>query len=176
MRKQYPKTKMLNIFFTRELASRLPVDSPLVVNCLTPGLCSTELRREFPWLLSWIYVIVDAGIAWSAERGSRQLVFAALGYEKREDDLKGVYVSSSEITEPSDFVISNEGKAVQKQAWVGIFSWSLPPLLIVPCKSRMKPWTSCTKSHRSSGLSWSLWEFDRSFTPTPSVRSPCVAT
>lgn len=118
---QYPKTKMLNIFFIRELASRLPADCPLVVNCVTPSLCKTGLRREFPWPLSWIYVVVDAAISWSAERGSRQLIFGALGHEKRESDLKGVYISSSKITEPSDFIISDEGKAAQKQVWVSVF-------------------------------------------------------
>jgi len=108
---------MLNILFTRELASRLSANNPLIVNCLTPSLCKTELRRDFSWPLSWIYVIVDALIAWPAERGSRQLIFAALGYEEREDELNGVYISSSTITEPSDFVISDEGKVVQKQVW-----------------------------------------------------------
>ena len=49
---QYSKTKALNILFVRELASRLPTDSPLVVNCLTPGLCKTGMRRKFPWLRS----------------------------------------------------------------------------------------------------------------------------
>lgn len=139
MRRQYPKTKTLNIFFTRELASRLSANSPLIVNCLTPGLCKTELRREFPWPLSWIYVVVDSIVAWPADRGSRQLVFAALGYEKREDELKGVYVSSSKITEPSDFVISDEGKVVQRQAWASNFSRSPLLSLMVPFKSRMKP-------------------------------------
>ena len=120
MKMQYPRTKMLNILFTRELASKLPANSPLVVNCVTPCLCKTGLRREFPWPLSWIYVIVDATISWSAERGSRQLIFGALGYEEREDDLKGAYISSSKIVEPSDFIISDEGKAVQKRVWVSI--------------------------------------------------------
>lgn len=60
--------------------------------------------------------------AWSVERGSRQLVFAALGHGKREDELKGVYISRSEITEPSDFIISDEGETAQKQAWVSIFA------------------------------------------------------
>ena len=111
----------------------------MIVNCLTPGLCKTELRREFPWPLSWIYVVVDSIVAWPADRGSRQLVFAALGYEKREDELKGVYVSSSKITEPSDFVISDEGKVVQRQAWASNFSRSPLLSLMVPFKSRMKP-------------------------------------
>lgn len=119
---QYPKTKALNILFARELASRLPANSPLVVNCLTPGLSRSRLRREFSWPLSWIYAVVDALISWSTERGSRQLIFAALSHERREDELKGVYISSSKVTEPSDFIISDEGKAAQTQAWVSIFT------------------------------------------------------
>jgi hypothetical protein len=89
MQMQYPKTKTLDILFVRELASRLPSNSPLIVSCLTPGLCRSRLRRSFPWPLSWIYVVViDSIIAWSTERGSRQFIFAALGRGKREDELK----------------------------------------------------------------------------------------
>lgn len=159
---QYPKTKMLNILFARELASRLPANSPLIVNCLTPGLCRTGLRHEFPWPLSWIYVVVDSMIAWSAERGSRQLVFAALGREKREDELKGAYISSSEITEPSDFIISDEGKAAQKKAWVStseLLRW-LPLPLTIFSKSRTKLWKPCTRFRRNSSPSSSLWVFN----------------
>lgn len=65
-------------------------------------------------------MVVDNVLAWTTERGSRQLIFAALGYEKREDELKGAYISSSKITEPSDFVLSDEGKVAQKQAWVSV--------------------------------------------------------
>lgn len=145
-KRQYPKTKTLNILFVRELASRLPANSPLIVNCVTPSLCKTGLRHEFPRLLSWIYVVVDATISWSAERGSRQLIFAALGYEKREDDLKGVYISSSKIAEPSDFIISDEGAAVQKQAWVSVLvhHHSSFPVTASP-QHRMKPWMYCIK-------------------------------
>ena len=156
---QYPKTKMLDILFVRELTSRLPADSSLIVNCLTPGLCRTTLRQEFPWPLSWIYVVVDSIIAWSAERGSRQLVFAALGREKREDELKGAYISSSEVTEPSDFIISDEGRAGQKQVWVSIFtrcSRFLCLSLTALSKSRTKLWTSCTRFRRNSSPSSSL--------------------
>jgi hypothetical protein len=88
MQMQYPKTKTSDILFVRELASRLPSNSPLIVNCLTPGLCRSGLRRSFPWPLSWIYVVIDSIIAWSTERGSRQFIFAALGRGKREDELK----------------------------------------------------------------------------------------
>ena len=124
MKLQYSKTKMLNVLFIRELASRLPVDSPLIVNCLTPGLCNTGLRPQFPRAISWICVAIYTFIGWSAERGSRQLIFAALGCEKREDDLRGVYISSSKIAEPSDFIVSDEGKAAQKKAWVSAFLYS----------------------------------------------------
>ena len=119
---QYPNTKMLNILFTRELASRLPASSPLVVNCVSPGVCKSELDRNYSWPFSWIGRIINTAIGWSAERGSRQLISAALGYEKREDEIKGAYMSSLGITEPSDFVISDEGRAVQKQAWVSAFA------------------------------------------------------
>jgi len=48
MQLRYPTSKLLNLFFARELASRLPEDSPLVINTINPGLCFSGLRRNLP--------------------------------------------------------------------------------------------------------------------------------
>jgi retinol dehydrogenase 12 len=115
---RYPVSKLLNLFFARELASRLPGDSPLVVNAVNPGFCVSSLRRNIPSFRYIIYWFMETFISWSAERGSRQLIFAALGNQSKPDEMKGAYISSSQIVEPSDYVISGEGAEVQKQLWV----------------------------------------------------------
>lgn len=66
--------------------------------------------------------MINAMISWSTEHGSRQLISAALGFEKREDEIKGEYISSLGITEPRDFLVSDEGRAAQKRAWVSAFA------------------------------------------------------
>lgn len=59
---------------------------------------------------------MEIALAWTTEQGSRQLVWAAVG--GIADQVRGGYVSISAIQEPSDFVISEEGKKVQERAWV----------------------------------------------------------
>ena len=118
MESRYAISKLLNLFFARELASRLPKDSPLVVNAVNPGFCISGLRRNVPMSHAIIFWFWDIFISWSAERGSRQLVFAALGNQENPTELQGSYITSSKVTEPSDYVISDEGATVQKQLWV----------------------------------------------------------
>ena len=118
MQPRYPVSKLLNLFFVRELASRLPEGSPLVINAVNPGFCITGLQRNVTSARAVVFWFWNLFIAWSAERGSRQLVFAALGNQDKLEELKGAYITSSEIVEPSDYVISDEGARVQKQLWV----------------------------------------------------------
>lgn len=124
MRLRYPTSKLLNLFFARELMSRLPEDSPLVINAVNPGLCVSGLRRNVPLAGQILFWFWDIFVSWSAERGSRQLVFGALGNKDKPDELKGAYISSSKVVEPSDYVISDEGAKVQKQLWVCLLCWA----------------------------------------------------
>ena len=118
MQSRYPISKLLNLFFARELASRLPEDSPLIISAVNPGFCISGLRRNLPLSGLIVFWFWDLFVSWSAERGSRQLIFAALGNQEKPDELKGAYITSSEPVEPSDYVISDEGAKVQKQLWV----------------------------------------------------------
>lgn len=118
MQSRYPTSKLLNLFFARELASRLPKDSPLIINAVNPNLCVSGLRRNLPLSSIIIFWFWDLFVSWPTERGSRQLIFAALGNKENPAELNGSYISSSKLTEPSDYVISDEGIRVQKQLWV----------------------------------------------------------
>jgi retinol dehydrogenase-12 len=54
----------------------------------------------------------------TAEEGSRQLVWAAVGGAGREFDLRGGYVSMADIKEVSDYVLSDDGAVAQRRIWV----------------------------------------------------------
>jgi len=57
-------------------------------------------------------------LARTTEQGARQLVWAAIGGTGNEDELRGAFISSTEVTESSDYVISEEGEKAQNKIWV----------------------------------------------------------
>ena len=68
----------------------------------------------------------------TAEEGSRQLVWAAIGGAGREFELRGAYVNMADIREVSDYVLSDEGAIAQRRIWVRHKAqWSLMPELRV---------------------------------------------
>jgi len=66
--------------------------------------------------------IVEAVFARTAEQGSRNLLWAAVGGAGRESELRGAYVSNAKLQEVSDYALSDEGAAVQTRLWVREFS------------------------------------------------------
>jgi retinol dehydrogenase-12 len=54
----------------------------------------------------------------TAEQGSRQLVWAAVGGAGREFELRGAYVSKADIGEVSDYALSDDGAVAQRRIWV----------------------------------------------------------
>ena len=59
-------------------------------------------------------------MARTSEEGSRQLIWACIGGMDNIDQLRGAYINSMQVQEPSDFVISEEGKHAQTKLWVNI--------------------------------------------------------
>jgi retinol dehydrogenase-12 len=57
-------------------------------------------------------------LARTAEQGSRQLIWACIGGKDNIDQLHGAYISSMHIQEPSDFVVSEDGRRAQSILWV----------------------------------------------------------
>jgi retinol dehydrogenase 12 len=68
--------------------------------------------------------ILDITVGRTAEEGARQLLWAALGPDGKDGEhvkhLRGAYVSTFEVREPSDFVVSKEGYETQERIWVSI--------------------------------------------------------
>ncbi|KAK0237504.1 hypothetical protein EDD85DRAFT_770328 [Armillaria nabsnona] len=114
---RYKVTKLLNVFFSRSLQSRLP--ESIIVNAINPGFCQPELRRSttdtwYMALADWVTVKL---LGYSTEEASRQLVWAAVVGGEDEKRLRGGYVSSSDIVEVSDYAMSEAGLNVQEKIW-----------------------------------------------------------
>lgn len=69
--------------------------------------------------------LLEAVVGRTAEQGSRQILWAALGPDASQGelakDMQGAYVSASMVKEPSDFVISHEGKVAEDRIWVSVY-------------------------------------------------------
>ncbi|KAF5383770.1 hypothetical protein D9615_003778 [Tricholomella constricta] len=113
---RYNDSKLLNVMFYQELNERLS-HFPVIVNGVNPGYCYSELRRKFTGVRAVFDRVMEKALARTTEEGGRQLVYAAVGGAEDEDKMRGAYISSSQVSEASDFAIGPEGKAVQKRLW-----------------------------------------------------------
>ena len=108
---------VLNVFFARGLSERLR-DKPLIVNAVNPGFCLSALRRNFTGLQKRLVGLLELIMARTTEQGSRQLIWACIGGKDNIDQLRGAYISSMKVHEPSDLVVGVEGKIRQNKLWV----------------------------------------------------------
>ena len=113
---------VLNVLFARAFAEHLSQPNAIVANSANPGLCYSELIRNSGLSFKIQARLLQIFIARTAEQGSRQLIWAALGPDGKEGrhirHLNGAYVSGAIVEEPSDFVISKEGYETQQKIWV----------------------------------------------------------
>ncbi|KAG2112709.1 uncharacterized protein F5147DRAFT_759577 [Suillus discolor] len=122
MQSQYGESKLLNVLFVRALTDRLQSVTPLSAVAVNPGYCYSQLRRVWyettTFSVSKIALAIQERLlAWTAEQGSRQLIFAAVGGRDNEENMKGGYVSLGRIVEVADFVLSDEGHKMQDIVW-----------------------------------------------------------
>lgn len=106
---RYFVSKLLKLFCVRELASRAGPSSPVIINCLNPGFCHSQLGRE----AGWYSYIMGLLLARSTQVGSRTIVAAAAA----GPETHGKYMSDGFLEEPSEFVRSEEGIRLQKKLW-----------------------------------------------------------
>ena len=69
---------------------------------------------------------MEKALARTSEEGSRQVVWAAVGEADPPDTLRGAYISLARVSEPSDYVLSEEGRKAQDKLWVSGFCASIP--------------------------------------------------
>lgn len=94
---QYPKSKLLQIYAVRQLASLLPVNSStsggVIINAVSPGLCYTELDRNASGPSKIAVATLRKLLARTAEEGSRTLLQAAMAGA----DSHGAYCSECRV-------------------------------------------------------------------------------
>ena len=113
MSDRYNVSKLLEIFAVREITSSVIKDKytyPVVFNLVNPGLCHSNFVKD----AGLGFRIFKRLVARTTEVGSRTLVNAAgeIGEESQ-----GEYLSDCQISPPSPFVRSEEGKKTQKMVW-----------------------------------------------------------
>lgn len=101
IRRRYPVSKLLQVFFTRELASKAnPSGKPgVIINYVNPGFCHSELSRDSGASFS----LWKLCVARSTEHGSRSLVYAAQAGEESN----GQYLSDCRVKQYVDPFLSS---------------------------------------------------------------------
>ncbi|KAL1744190.1 hypothetical protein HDZ31DRAFT_82855 [Schizophyllum fasciatum] len=115
---RYQESKLCNVLFARALNERLrPTHPTIIVNSVDPGLCSTGLTRAVKDDMPFGMRMTHALLSVSAEVGSRELVWAALGNSEHAESLRGAYIGRCTVREPSDYVLSEAGRIAQDRNW-----------------------------------------------------------
>ena len=88
---RYNVSKLLEVFYTRELAARTKNGdkADVIINLVNPGLCQSRLAREASWAINLFRLFM----ARTTEAGSRNLVYAAQG----DQDTHGQYISNCRV-------------------------------------------------------------------------------
>ncbi|KIH93589.1 short chain dehydrogenase/reductase family oxidoreductase [Sporothrix brasiliensis 5110] len=113
---QYPKTKLLQIYAMRQLASLLPIATTgVVINAVSPGLCYTDLDRNASRPARLVLAAMRMLLARTAEEGSRTLLHAALA----GPDSHGAYCSECRVKNDDvpAWITNSSGKITQERVW-----------------------------------------------------------
>ncbi|KAJ6581906.1 hypothetical protein B0H19DRAFT_929440 [Mycena capillaripes] len=108
---RYPTSKLLDLFLAREIAA-LPRAEGVVVNVVDPGLCISELGRNFGTDQYFLHRFILMRLGWTTAKGALNLLYAVL-----TPTPPGAYISACEIRQPSSWSRSVEGIHVQKKVW-----------------------------------------------------------
>lgn len=107
---RYNVSKLLNVLWTRELASRVK-PSDIVVNTVNPGLVKSSLHRENKNSMEKKFTEYFGR---TTEEGARTILDGAI---IQGPQTHGGYLSECKPTPASDWVRSADGKNIQKKLW-----------------------------------------------------------
>ncbi|KAH6646571.1 hypothetical protein BKA67DRAFT_525593 [Truncatella angustata] len=112
---RYATTKLIQVFFARELAHRIDgSEKPnVIVNYVTPGACRTDIHRDLGWSKKASMGILKLVIGRTAEVGSRTLLGGILAGEESH----GQYMADCKVARPSSLVESRAGTQLQCRLW-----------------------------------------------------------
>lgn len=105
--KAYANSKLLIIFFTKELAKRLNKTN-ITINCVHPGIVGTDVFREYP---KWFGKILNLFIS-KPEDGARPSIFLATS--KDVENITGQYFNKTKQVKTIDMVNNDK---LSKQIW-----------------------------------------------------------
>ncbi|KAE8343121.1 hypothetical protein BDV24DRAFT_129716 [Aspergillus arachidicola] len=110
---RYNDSKLLCAMFMYSLAPRVD-QSKVVLNMVCPGLVNTNMTDVLPLHMRMVMGVVKALFARPVEVGGRLFINAAVvaGPESH-----GGFLGDKEIIEPSPYLLSPAGQAVQKKLW-----------------------------------------------------------
>ncbi|KAF1956652.1 short-chain dehydrogenase/reductase SDR [Byssothecium circinans] len=106
---RYYTSKLLNVLWTRELASKTSAEE-VIVNTVNPGFCYSGLHRHES---TGIIKIFLWAFGWTSKQGGHCLTNALV----QNDKSHGEYLSDQKVVPPSPFVVSPEGQKIQKKIW-----------------------------------------------------------
>jgi retinol dehydrogenase-12 len=118
---RYNLSKLFQVFVIRKLASMIDpttddksADStPIVINCLDPCYCRSELGRDLSPLLKPIGKIFEFLFARTTEEGSRLVVIAASAGRKTH----GGYMRGGNLKSYSPLITSEDGIQKERYVW-----------------------------------------------------------
>ncbi|KAH8649404.1 retinol dehydrogenase [Tricladium varicosporioides] len=109
---RYNVSKLLVIFFVKQLATLSPVDAnKVIVNCVAPGLCQSELGQK-EHVNHAIKLMVKI-IARPTEVGARTIVYGACAGPESH----GQYVPDTKITPTAGLTKGEKGGELQIRVW-----------------------------------------------------------
>ena len=106
--KAYANSKLLVVYFTRELSKRL-VSKNITVNCVHPGVVGTDVFREYPkWFAKFMNLMIS-----KPEEGAKPTIYLASSEDL--DDTTGKYFYKTKPKEVDK--IANDSELMEK-IWV----------------------------------------------------------
>ncbi|KAJ5557480.1 NAD(P)-binding protein [Penicillium frequentans] len=109
---RYQVTKLMEVFFTRELVARLGSSTRVIINLVNPGLCTSNLDRnsgKSPAMLRLVRFILDR----TTEVGSRTIVLAASAPASSH----GEFQSDGANQDVEAWIYTEVGQRVQKKVF-----------------------------------------------------------
>ncbi|KAF7356361.1 Carnitine acetyl transferase [Mycena venus] len=122
---RYTTSKLFNLFLAREIA-KMSQAQGVVVNVVAPGLCASELGRDFG--LSSTAESVVRRIAFSTTEGALNLLYAVL-----RPTPAGAYIYACKLYKPPSWTEKKEGLAAQAKVWSEMVEFMDQTIFIFTC-------------------------------------------